>query len=66
VLLVALFVLATAFTLIPSLLLLFRRNYHRYPQLLCIHCGKPITENSAALRCTGNCPHCGQRVVKDA
>jgi predicted RNA-binding Zn-ribbon protein involved in translation (DUF1610 family) len=41
-------------------------QYRRFPELMCSSCGHTIMESSLVARCTGNCPHCGERVIKDA
>lgn len=65
VLRVVLYLAGSVFMLVPCGLLLSRRRFRRHPELLCPHCQNLILENSLALRCTGNCPHCGQRAIKD-
>jgi len=54
--------LALAASLLPFLI----RPYRRYPELACCHCGETIVDSHTVVRCTGNCPHCGQRAIKDA
>lgn len=66
VLRVVLLFLGIATIAAPCVLVMTRFLYRRHPDLVCAHCCQPLTENSAALRCTGNCTHCGQRAIKDA
>lgn len=55
-----------SFVMIGAVLWILVVRYRRDPALICVHCKQPISENTAVLRCTGNCPHCGQRAIKDA
>jgi hypothetical protein len=66
VLRVAAYFTASFVTLFPCALLLWRGRLRRYPDLICTHCREPIVDGGVILRCTGNCPNCGQRAIKDA
>jgi Zn finger protein HypA/HybF involved in hydrogenase expression len=64
---VVLYFAGTAVGLLPCWFLFSAYRRRTFPnKLLCQNCREPITTSHTLLRCTGNCPHCGQRAVKDA
>lgn len=42
------------------------RAYRKFPGLVCPHCGGNLSRAKSVVIATGNCPHCGRRVLHDA
>ena len=42
------------------------RGYRKYPALVCGHCEGNLYQSKSVVIATGNCPHCGRRVLADA
>lgn len=62
---VVLYTVACSLAIAPCFYIVWRSRAF-YAALNCVHCGGVISEAHAVARCTGNCPHCGQRAIKDA
>jgi hypothetical protein len=62
---VVLYTVACSLAIAPCFYIVWRSRAG-YAALNCVHCGGVISESHAVARCTGNCPHCGQRAIKDA
>ncbi len=45
---------------------LFTREVKDQHSLVCPHCAKPLSQSRDIVIATGNCPHCGRRIIKDA
>lgn len=41
------------------------RTYRSFPELVCRHCGESLARPRSTVIATGNCPHCGRRVLDD-
>jgi hypothetical protein len=63
---VVLYIVACSIAVVPCFYIVWRSRSAGYAALNCVHCGGVISEAHAIARCTGNCPHCGQRAIKDA